>query len=389
MNLDILKQLQSPLGTEALAAATALSPTIQTFLQASKRLQKQYPSELARAAIDTVMLRQKGRTKFTRADQMFFTREALEQASSEIVSRHRLRRFSPYPIVGDFCCGIGGDTLALAELTNVVAIDRDPVRLAMAEHNLNVYELGHRATFVQGDLLTMPLPDVPAVFFDPDRRTDSTRHVSLRHYRPSLDALRSRLSDKVAFGVKLAPAVSWAEIGPYEAEVEFISVEGELKECVLWLGSARTWNLRRATLLPSGATLRDEVVAPAPAPGPPRALLYDPDPAILRAGLVTNLAVELGAHQIDPEIAYLTADDLKPTPLARAYRIEEAFPFHVVHLKETLRARGVGRVTIQRRGSAVDPVKLTKQLKLAGPEHRWLFLTRVLDRPFALIAQPI
>src|SRR5204862_124898 len=78
------------------------------FLSCFNRLHKLYPAELARAALETALLRQRARAKFSHADAMYFTREALEQASGEAVSRYRAERFVPFGRVGDFCCGIGG-----------------------------------------------------------------------------------------------------------------------------------------------------------------------------------------------------------------------------------------------------------------------------------------
>lgn len=120
---------------------------------------------------------------------------------------------------------------------------------------------------------------------------------------------------------------------------------------------------------------------------PPRAVLYEPDASLLRAGLVRQLAARLGAARIDPEIAYLTADEFQPTPWARAYRIEEAMPFGVKRLREWLRTRGVGRVTVKKRGSPLEPEDLERQLKLRGAESRIVFLTRAGGKPWVLIAE--
>src|SRR5262249_38301406 len=155
----------------------------------------------------------------------------------------------------------------------------------------------------------------------------------------------------------------------------------------LWFGPLRTAG-RRATLLPGGHTLT-ATDPPPPLLSPVRQYLYEPDPAVLRAGLVTVLAEQIGASQIDPDIAYLTTDELTPTPFAEAFRVEEALPFQLKRLREWLRRRGVGRVTVKKRGSPLDPAALVRQLRLSGSERRVLFLTRVAGRPYALIGQPV
>jgi hypothetical protein len=208
-------------------------------------------------------------------------------------------------------------------------------------------------------------------------------------YQPPLTQVRAWLAQAPAGGVKISPGVNLDELSGYalDAEVEFISERGELKECALWFGPLRT-AARRATLLPGPHTL---VAGPAASGelGPPQAYLYEPDPAVLRAGLVTTLAAQLDARQLDPDIAYLTAPHLRPTPFAHAYAIEDALPFQLKRLRQRLRALRVGRVTVKKRGSPLEPEALIKQLRLEGPEERVVVLTHVAAKPWALIGKRV
>jgi len=81
-------------------------------------------------------------------------------------------------------------------------------------------------------------------------------------------------------------------------------------------------------------------------------------------------------------------DSKKPTPFARAYRIEESLPFHSRHLASRLRSIDVGRVTLIKRGSAIDTDLLVRRWRLTGWEARTVILTRVQGKPFALIGNP-
>jgi SAM-dependent methyltransferase len=386
VDLATFAALLTPAGQAAVAEAAALAPREESFLRNFNQLAKRFPADLTRAALETALLRHRARGKFTRADQMYFTREALEQSSGEVIARYRAERFAAYEAVGDFCCGIGGDTLALAALARVVAVDADPLRLAMAEQNAVAYGVRERVAWREADLRTLPLPDVEAIFFDPSRRPGGRRRLSMSDYEPPLDIVNGWRGSVPAVGVKVAPGVAWDELREHDAEAEFISVAGEMKECVLWFDPLRTAG-RRATLLPGRHTLTADEVPP-PRLSPVGAYLYEPDAAVLRAGLVTLLAERLGACQIDPDIAYLTADELRPTPFAEAFRIEEAMPFQLKRLRERLRQQGVGRVTVKKRGSPLDPATLVRQLRLTGSESRVLFLTRVAGLPYVLIGKP-
>jgi len=395
MNLATFERLLTAEGQDALLAAAQLKPTEETFLPALTQLQKSVDADLAKAALETVILRAKAGVKFSRAKQMYFIREALEQASSEIISTYRARRYANFAHIVDVCCGLGGDAIGLSSVARVTLVDNDPLRLALARENLAVY--GRAADRLEADVTQTPLPQADALWFDPARRVAGRRKFSVRDYAPPLTLISDWLKPTPALGVKLSPGVDLAELeaerltadgGQSISEIEFISVNGELKECVLWLGPLRTGAARRATLLPSGHSLTPHPQASTSLSQPQR-YLYEPDPAILRARLVTTLAAQLNAHQLDPEIAYLTSDGLTATPFARAFVIEDAMPFQLKRLREYLRARNVGSVTVKKRGSPLTPEELIHKLKLSGAEARIIFLTQVNGKPYVLIGQAV
>jgi SAM-dependent methyltransferase len=386
MDLDTFQALRSPAGQALLARVEALPDLSEaTLLRHLTAVRREAPPALATAAVETVLLRRRAAAKFARAGSMYFTREALEQASAEVVSRHRARRFAGQGAVADLGCGIGGDTIALAEVAaQVTAVDRDPVRLAMAGANVAVYGVAERVRFVAADLRAY-VPDTPAAFFDPARRAGGRRTVHVERYEPPLSVVRAWLPGTPALGVKVAPGVDPAQVAALglDPELEFISVAGKLREAVLWFGPLRT-TARRATVLPGGHTLTGRGTPPAPV-APPGRYLIEPDPSVYRAGLLAELAADLGAWQIDPTIAYLSADDPPRTPFARAWRIAETLPFSVGAVRRRLRELGVGAVTVKKRGSPLDPEAFARMLRLTGPERRTVVLTHVAGRPAAII----
>lgn len=390
LNLTTLRLLLSPTGTAALARASDAEPTEAEFLHALARLRKEFPTDLARAAVETVLLRHKAAVKFTRAAEMFFEREALEVSSSEVIARYRAERYAAYDCVGDFGCGLGGDAIGLASANRtVVAIDSDPVRLLMAEENLKVY--GHSGNFIAADLLTEPLPLVPAAFADPGRRSEGKRFLALQDYSPPPGELIARLPKNFPIGFKLAPGASWEDLGLFPGEVEFISLDGELKEAVLWLGELRT-TARRATLLTSTGmrhTLDAEKVAERRDQVEIGAFLYDPVAAVNRAGLVPNLAALLDASPIDAVVQLLTADCHRPTPFATGYRVDAVLPLDARKISAWLRANDIGRTTAVKRGSLADTEELRGKWKLTGSKHRFVLFTRAASQQVAVIAERV
>ncbi|MGL4552543.1 MAG: class I SAM-dependent methyltransferase [Gemmataceae bacterium] len=378
MDRSAFAALLTPAGQAALAEAAALAPDDGAFLACFTKLEKRYDREVARAAVETAVLRRRAEVKFTRAAAMYFTREALEQATSEPVARHRARRFSGRVL--DVGCGVGGDALALAAACDVTAIDLDGLRLDMARQNVAAY--GASAEFVEGDALALA-PAADAVFADPDRRVGGRRQLSVEACEPTLSAVRSRFAG-LPLAAKLAPGVPPDEVRGYGGEAEYVSLDGELKECVLWLGPWATARVR-ATVLPSGETMSADTPAGLPPPDAPGAWLIDPGPAVIRAGLVGDLAERLGAWPLDPAVAYLSAERWTPTPFARAWPVRAAMPFHLTTLRDHLRAAGVGRVNVLRRGVPIDPDELVRRLKLKGGAAANVVLTPHEGRPWALV----
>jgi SAM-dependent methyltransferase len=401
MDLSSFQSLFTDDGERALEAAAALRPEEKDFLRHFTNLSREFPKELARAALETAIHRRDATVKFPEtADKWYFTREALEQASSAAVASHRARRYGEFGKVIDLGCSVGGDLLTLAARACVVAdastigIDNDPLRLAMATANARALGLDDRTSVVLADLES-PLPVArntdTALFFDPGRREGERRARSVRDYRPPLDVIRAWLTHWPALGVKIAPAVRILELAEYEAEIEFISLHGELKEAVLWFGPLRQGR-RRATVLPGPYTMagepdRESRRSLPPILSEPRAYLYEPDPAIIRAGLVRAVGVDLDAAQIDPGIAFLTSDDRIDTPFARAHAIEDWMPFNLKRLRAYLRERNVGKVTVKKRGSPIDAERCAHDLKLPGEEHRLIVLTKLNSKAIVVVCR--
>ena len=397
MDPNTLRLLLSPPGQEALQAAMALEPREVDYLAHFSLLSQRYPAALARVALEIAILRSEAAGKFPFAEKLYFTREALEQASSYEISLYRAVRYRGSSLVRDLGCSVGSDTLALAQVAPTFAIDRDPLRLSLARANLQAINLGENVLFLQADL-TSPLPLMSRgtrevrLFFDPSCRSAGRRAFSVRQYQPPLSVIKDWLLRFAGLGVKITPGVDLDELRTYDAEVEFISLRGELKEAMLWFGSLKTAQ-RRATVLPGGHTFtitRETQFSNFDNPlSEPLAYLYEPNPAILRAGLVQQLGAQLNAVQLDPDIAYLTANTLIETPFARVWRVADWFPFSLKRLRAYLRARSVGHVVIKKHGSPLEPEDLIRKLRLQGDQERVVFLTHLRGEPIVVIASEV
>jgi hypothetical protein len=387
MDLTSFRLLLTAEGQEALSDAQRLEPREVDYLRHFQRLEKRFPRALAQAALETGILRIEARTKYPNSELMYFTREALEQASPHHVSAYRSERFQPFENLVDLGCSIGSDTLNLARIAPTTGIDNDPLRLAMAQANADVLGFVEQIHFVRADLkASLPVKGAErlGLFFDPSRRIGDRRAFSIWDYTPPLKIVKDWLPITRALGVKISPGVKVAEITPYDAELEFISLKRELKEAVLWFGPLKTAK-RRATILPGPHTLvGEDSHEPLPL-GEPLEYLFEPDPAVIRAGLVAELGGQLGASQLDPDIAYLSAEQVTQSPFARVWKVENWFPFSLKRLREYLRERKVGVITVKKRGSPLQPEDLIRMLRLSGDEQRVVFLTHLIGAPIVIV----
>jgi SAM-dependent methyltransferase len=345
-------------------------------------------AERAAAATTQAQLRARGVAKFGQAaHRMFFTPDALEQATRTRVADHRAARLAaaiPGGSVVDLGCGIGGDLIAFARAGLVAAgVDLDPVRAAMARANLDA--LGLPGAVRAGDATAVDPSGFDAAFADPARRGGRGRVFDVDGWSPPwpwvLDLLRRHAL------VKVAPGIGH-DLVPPGAEAEWVSDGGEVKEAVIWSPGLSTTD-RRATVIGEGglATLTDEddPGADVRAVG---AYLYEPDGAVVRAGLVTAVAAGVDGGLVDEHIAYVTSDASFRTPFARGYRVVEQLPYREKQLRAALHERGIGRLTIKKRGVQVVPDELRKRLALRGDDEATLVLTRVAGQGTALLVQP-
>ncbi|MFB7633978.1 methyltransferase domain-containing protein [Streptomyces sp. NPDC056149] len=388
-DLDTFSALLAPEGQQLLAALRDYDPADE--LATATRLRRDHPAPLVSAALGQARLRQRAAAKFgADAALMYFTPNGVEQSTRAPVAAHRAARLSALGVrtLADLCCGIGGDALALARAgVRVLAVDRDPLACAAARANAEALGLADRIEVRCADVTEVDTAGYDAVFVDPARRTKARggRVFDPEAYSPPLSWAVGAARTAPFAALKIAPGVPHEAL-PEDAETEWISDAGDVKEAVLWFGTGRG-GARRATLLPAGDSLVGAGL-PDPAPGTVGGWLYEPDGAVIRAHLVADVAEQVGGRLIDPTIAYVTADHLVPTPYATAYAVTDVLPFNVKKLKALLRERGVGVAVIKKRGSAVEPEELRRKLKLAGPHSCTVFLTRVAGAPTMLLGHP-
>ena len=387
ITLEDLKFLQSSKGQENLKELLQADLTPPGLFKIIENLRKSLNQAETSALIETAVLRIKAKKKFKKAHLMYFLEDALEQATGEVISAHRAKRYKNYKKVIDLTCGIGGDLAGIADAAGrAVGADIDEVRLEIAKANMKALGFFEKTEFYCGDLRRKW--DGDGFFADPGRREKGKRIFRLDRLKPPLNEILELRKYIPSMGIKIMPGVDYNEI-PKDCEVEFISHEGICKEAVLWFGDLRKSVGRRATILPESIEIEEKETEPVKV-GEPLSYIYEPDSAIIRAHFVEWLAGELKCHKLDKEIAYLTGDKLIKTPLARLWKIEEVLPFSLKKINKKLKELNVGEAVIKKRGTAVEPDHIRKKLKMTpGGRKAVIFLTRLMEKQSVLICSEV
>ena len=395
-------------------------------LKLSERLRNEgYEPAVVNSVLTQLKLRTAAETKFGPfVDQMVFTDAGLQQATPLQVAAHHARRFEHAGVdeVIDLGSGLGADALAIAGLDiPVTAVEIDETTAAAATINLMAFphakvEVADATQWVQHHPVAQET--VRGYWLDPARRK-TLSHGTVRifdpeAFSPPLSFVEDLADVGYALGVKLGPALAH-DVIPATAEAQWVSLHGNVIEAVLWFNMAQRSDVRRAALvihnsgtaeLTASTDFGQSPQVPVSGIEGATGYLYEPDGAVIRAGLVTDLMVEqfmdddhtdaAAGRQLDEHIAYFCSDVYHETPFASGYRIIEVLPYKIKTLRTYLKEHGVTRLDIKKRGVDVSPEELRRTLmqglntkKPAAGEHLTLVLTRVGDARYAIVVEPI
>ncbi len=376
--VDVLKALRA---TPGLMQRVEVSDVDELLLQ--KQLRQEYPDDLVRLSVSLCELRVRAAVKFERATEMWFDRVGLEQATSERVARHKAARFSG--IVDDLCCGIGGDAIALAAHCQVTAIDSREAACLMTAWNSETYAVSDHVTTLVTDV-KRHAGTAPLVHIDPDRRTGVRRSIRIEDYCPSLSFLHDQIASRDGGAIKLSPASNFGGKFP-GCEIELISLNGECKEATVWFGSLAGQNQWRATALPSGETLAADPMSARPRMMPLAKFVYDPDPAVVRAGLIDVAAESLNVGRLDAEEEYLTSEERVRSAFVQTFEVLAELPNNDKQIRRYFREASFGQVEIKSRHVRIDAEAVRRKLPLHGDEAGVLIFARIAGKTRAIVCR--
>lgn len=441
---DSLTPVLTPEGWELLNALPPYDPA--SFFGLNEQLRREgHPAERVAAALTQSRLRAEARGKFGDfADRMLFTHAGLQQSTRLPVAARHAQRFRAAGLdrVVDLGCGLGADALAAASLgLSVTAVEADENTAAAATINLlpfpeakvlhstaesfaSTYELTRSAAPRGWGLWLDPARRDPRAAED-SGRPGPTRLWDPESFSPPLSFVLELARTGTPMGVKLGPGLPH-DLIPADCEAEWVSVDGDLVEVVLWFNTLARPGVRRAATALKSRSLPNEPQPDHSQPSAPHpqahrvaeltssadfgaglelepsgsagltGVLHEPDPAVIRAELVSELADELGGHLLDGHIAYFCTDHADPGKergLSRGYRIREVRSYSVKALKAWAAEESVTSLEIKKRGVDIIPEQLRQQVlpkkqtrRRSAPHHATVVITRLgAERVFAVV----
>lgn len=358
-------------------------------LKLQQSLRERYPSELVRAALTLHELRQRAKDKFSQAEEMYFSRQRLEQATPEVVAQHKAQRFlnADSPIY-DLCAGMGADSIAIARTgKKIISIDTSPTALAEINCNAQAYGVNELIHTEQRDVREV---DVSRkwIHIDPDRRVGVKRAIRLEDYEPPLEFMQELTVKAKAGAIKLSPASNFG--GKFHnCEIELISLNGECREATVWFGDAAKEFDWTATILPGGWSLSANPEEYYPQVGPISHYLYDPDPAVVRAGLIDVLTSECGITRLDHAEEYLTSETLIESPAFSGFQVLQVLPNNIKEIRKYFRSNPIGEIEIKCRHVPVNAEQMRKKIPLTGQGRKTLLIARLQGKTKAVVAERI
>ncbi len=297
------------------------------------------------------MTRDKGTIKFTRP--IVSNAEGLQLATPEIVAGYIAKRLKT-DIIADLGCGIGGQVIFFAkECKKVYAVERNPEKLEYAKKNCDLYNVNN-VEFILGDVLSQNIKekvsDADIIFSDPARPLSEKERTLTNLEPPITEILRlySDVTPELAFHAP--PQMTPSKI-TLDCEREYLSLNCQLNRLTLYFGALRRCE-RSAVVLPGGARLCSSD-APAIKTGAPGEYVYEPEPSVVKAELLNELAQTISSNEIlfykgDERRTLLTSSLPLVSPFFKdTYRVLRRTEWDIHVLQKLLRAEKAGKVVLR------------------------------------------
>lgn len=339
-------------------------------------------------------------------------RLALEQCSGQRAAAYkaetvrRLLKPEERRIMADITAGMGVDFSCIAPLfERAVYVERKAEIVETARHNMPLLGIKN-VDFIEGNglevLQTLQEP-LDLLFLDPARRdAHGGKTVCIEDCEPDIAAnIDLLLGCSRLVMVKLSPMLDIAQAVKtlhrlHEGcvkEVHVIATGGECKELLLVMGKEHSAEEPRIHCYEDGKTLvfkaSEESVAHCEFCDETGSFLYEPGPAVMKAGAFKTIAQRYGLKKLHPNSHLYTSTEPVCDFPGRTFRIIARFSFAKADLKrladylkrDSVNGKGKTQAAahLAVRNFPATVAELRKRLKIREGGNDYLFATTLGD----------
>ena len=400
-NVTIYQETDFPEEADLLTQLKALPELLEEILSATgkelglqERLRERHHPALVRAAFILLDGREKAKSQLLHGEQLWVTPVALQQSTSWAVAQYKAKRFPGGINILDICSGIGVDAAALLARGPVTSVDIDPAMSLRCLWNNQIWSSETNPSGFQHEVQTTDAAQIDVsgriIHADPDRRVGRDRPTTrLEQYCPNLDWMHKAIRSAAGGAIKLGPASNFMQKFP-GCEIELISLNGECREATVWFGELAGENDFRATLLPSGETISvPSLSAYCPLSEEVQQYIFDPDPAIVRSGMLEAVGEMHNLQRLDKADEYLTAGSIPETSFVTAFQVDAVLGNNPRELNRYLRTEPSRDYEIKCRHLSVDAAAVHKKLPRGDGPPRVLLFIRLNGKAKIVVARRI
>lgn len=310
----------------------------------------------------------------------------LEQTSSEVSAKYKASLTEGKTLI-DLTGGLGIDTYYFSErFDEVFHLEINSDLSAIAAHNFK--KLGKKnikTIFSDGlEFLRNSINKFDWIYLDPARRDDHGGKVFLLdHCTPNVSEnldLFFQKSDNIL--IKTSPLLDLSA-GTKElrhlVEIHIVSVNNEVKE-LLWLlkkeYSGKIF-INTVNFQKKGDQYFQGKYTPGRENAPlslPEKYLYEPNPAVMKSGLFTELALQTGTSKLHVSSHLYTAYEIVDFP-GRRFEIIEVLPYS----KKLRKHPDFKKANITTRNFPKQVSEIRNEMKIADGGENYLFFTTDLN----------
>ncbi|HYG15780.1 MAG TPA: hypothetical protein VEC12_08510 [Bacteroidia bacterium] len=313
------------------------------------------------------------------------TPRSFEQATSQVVASYKSTFISGGKLLV-LAGGLGVDEWAFSTaFSSIVSIDNDEGLNEIVAFNSSKLKVNNvkRITTTAEKFISANKETFDCVYTDPDRRDEKgARKITLTDSQPDIIGLYPQLckiTHKII--VKASPMLdikaAVTEL-PGVNEVRVIAVKGEVKEILLTSQSGysgtpnyKAANYENGQWQEFSATPEQDIEISS-SHGP---YFFEPNAAIIKAGLHHALANNLQLNGIDKNSAYYTGNAAVGFQ-GRMFKIISVVPFSKSKINAYLKEQNIKAANVAKRNFRLttEDLKKTFKIKDGGPEY--LFFTQ-------------